>query len=264
MKKIIIGIQDNGYPSLLEGEVTSEEIKKIINLLEIIKKWKELKIVKEEDRKWLKERLRQLQDEEIKKVETSRTIDKVRLLSEVISTLGNILKDDGVNDNVKQALRTATTAINSAIKWWDKSSIRNLDKNWRDILWEVSHEPSVLWRYATVLRGPDKDNSWPSAKVLLTCPLRGRTVMALDVEDFLTLGIDDVVRGFIGIKERKEELYHYLQHIISVWECFYLPIAMLLRDVFFVGSIKVDIGAIRYVKLIHIWLQSTSAIIAEE
>ena len=38
MKEIKIGIQDNGYPCWLKGEVTLEEIEKIIKLLNEIKK----------------------------------------------------------------------------------------------------------------------------------------------------------------------------------------------------------------------------------
>jgi len=41
MKEIKLGIQDNGYPCWLKGEVTLEELKKIIRLLEIIKEYKE-------------------------------------------------------------------------------------------------------------------------------------------------------------------------------------------------------------------------------
>ncbi len=38
MKEIKIGIQDNGYPCWLKGEVTLAEIEKIIKLLNEIKK----------------------------------------------------------------------------------------------------------------------------------------------------------------------------------------------------------------------------------
>jgi len=185
-------------------------------------------------------------------------------LHEIISTITTILKDDHVNPVTKQALRTAISVVRSASRWWDQWPIRNVDKSWEHIIYEVSHEPSILWHYITVLRGPDKDDSWPSAKVLFTCPLRGRTVMALDVDDFLALSKDDMVHGFIDIKARKEELQHYLHHIISVWECFYPSIAKLLRGIFFVGNIKVDVGAIRYIELIRKWLQNSEVIITEK
>jgi len=41
MKEIKIGIQNNGYPCWLKGEVTLEELKKIIRLLEVMKEYKE-------------------------------------------------------------------------------------------------------------------------------------------------------------------------------------------------------------------------------
>jgi len=43
MKEIKIGIQNNGYPCWLKGEVTLEELKKIIRLLEVMKEYKEKK-----------------------------------------------------------------------------------------------------------------------------------------------------------------------------------------------------------------------------
>jgi len=185
-------------------------------------------------------------------------------LHEIVSTIATILKDDHVNPATKQALRTAASVARSALRRWDRWPTRNVDKSWEDIIYEVSHEPSILWHYITTLRGPDKDDSWHSAKVLFTCPLRGKTVMALDVDDFLALSRDDVVHGFIDINTRKEELRHYLHHIVSVWECFYPSIAELLRGVFFVGNIKVDIGAIRYIELMRKWLQNSEVIITEK
>jgi len=138
---------------------------------------------------------------------------------------------------------------------------RNIDKTWGDIIREIEKDPDVLWHYITALRGPDVD--LPYVKEIFTCPLRGRGVQALDVEDFLVFDAEKIMHGFSFAFESRRELRHYIQHVISVWKDFYPSIAHVLEDVFFVETVKPEDGAVQYVKLVNEWLESKNVIMCK-
>ena len=141
---------------------------------------------------------------------------------------------------------------------------KNIDKTWRDIIREIEKDPDVLWHYITALRGPDVGVD-SDVKVVFTCPLRGRCIQALGVEEFLRFVKEegDVVQVFTLLLRRRRELNHYIQHVISVWKDFYPSIARVLEDVFFEEKIKPKDGADQYVKLVNEWLEDENLFIVQ-
>jgi len=143
-----------------------------------------------------------------------------------------------------------------------KISKKNKDKTWRDIIREIEKDDGVLWLYITALRGPDVD--LPYVKEIFTCPLRGRCVQALDVEEYLALTEEIVIKGFTIVLDNKQKLSHYIYHIQAIWNRFYTPIAHLLEEVFFRGNIAPITGATHYVKLLNEWHENKNVIIEEK
>ena len=183
-------------------------------------------------------------------------------LNGVKSVIEETCRDEHVSLPARQVLTAAVEAICSALSRWDIPFITNADKSWRDIMQEVSHDSSVLWSYLTVLRGPDSQVACAStAKAILTCPLRGRCVHALGVKEFSILSAGEIKRGFINIYEHRNELNHYLRHIVAIWDTFYPPLGKLLESVFFWDNIEPRKAAIQYIELLNRWLRSKSVIV---
>ena len=143
--------------------------------------------------------------------------------------------------------------------------VPNMEKTWRDVIQEVDHNPSVLWNYVTILRGPDMENSSMAAslaaRLVLTCPLRCRCERAADVEDFLALTEKDIEGYFKLICAHKNEFFHYLSHIVAVWLSFYQSLGGLLLGVLLEGGCA-DIKKVvrRYMELINEWLHSPNVV----
>jgi len=178
-----------------------------------------------------------------------------------LNGIEEICKDDCVSLPARQVLTAAVRAIRLALSRWDTPFITNADKTWMDIIQEISRDSSVLWNYVTVLRGPDVYICADTAKAILTCPLRGRCVHALGIEEFTVLPKEEVEKGFVTIHEHKNELNHYLRHIIAIWDTFYPPLGKLLAGVFLYGSIEPKKAATRYIELLEEWLKSGSIIV---
>jgi len=141
-------------------------------------------------------------------------------------------------------------------------SKKNIDKTWRDIIQEIEKDAGILWHYITALRGPDVD--LPYIKEIFTCPLRGRCVQALDVEEYLALTEEVVIKGFTIVLGNKQKLSHYIYHIQAIWNEFYTPIARLLEEVFFRGDIAPITGATHYIKLLNEWFENENAIMCKK
>jgi len=164
----------------------------------------------------------------------------------------------------RQALEAAASSISTALQQWDTPFLTNGEKGWREIIMEISRKPEALWHYVTALRGPDPVDHSRTAKVIFTCPLRGRCAYALGREEFIGLSSEEIEKGFAVIHEHRHELYHYLQHITAVWEVFYPPLGELLGDVFLRGILpEPKEAAERYVKLLRKWMCSKHVIMKE-
>lgn len=172
---------------------------------------------------------------------------------------------DLVSLPARQALEAAASGLAAALLRWDIPFLTNGEKSWREIIMEISRRPEVLWHYVTALRGPDPVTCACTAKAIFTCPLRGRCVYALGKEEFLERSAGEVETGFVTVYKYRNELYHYLQHIVAVWEVFYPPLGELLANTFLKGGcLKPEEAAQRYMELLEKWMRGKHVIMKEE
>jgi len=162
----------------------------------------------------------------------------------------------------RQALGAAESGLDAALSHWGAEPLTNGEKGWREIIMEISRKPKVLWHYVTALRGPDPIDCLCTAKAIFTCPLRGRCVYALGKEEFHKLSPKEIKEGFAAVHECRHKFRHYLQHVVAVWEVFYLPLAELLANTFLRSECKgvPREAAKQYIKLLNEWMQSKHVI----
>ena len=174
--------------------------------------------------------------------------------------------NEQVNLFVRQALEAAESGLAAALLRWDAEPLTNGEKSWREIMMEISRKPSVLWYYITALRGPDPVDCSCTAKAVFTCPLRGRCAHALDKEEFHTLSPEEIKEGFAAVYEHRHKLRHYLQHLVAVWEVFYLPLAELLANTFLRSECKgvPREAAKQYIELLNEWMRGKHVVMEEE
>jgi len=139
----------------------------------------------------------------------------------------------------------------------------NREKTWLEIIHELEKtgREDVVWKYVTVLRGPDFGTN--VVKRVFTAPLRCVSVYGMGV-DSINLDADLVKVAFEELAFSTHTISpHYIDHLLLVWEEF-SPRVYKILDRFQKQYIDTPTLALDYMEALEEWLDRTTVLPAED
>ena len=136
----------------------------------------------------------------------------------------------------------------------------NREKTWLEIIHELEEagREDVVWKYVTVLRGPDFGTD--VVKRVFTAPLRCVTPYGLGVNYSIDLDADLVKVAFEELAFSTHTISpHYINHLLMVWEEF-SPRVYKILDRFQKQYIDIPTLALDYMEALREWLERTTVL----
>lgn len=137
---------------------------------------------------------------------------------------------------------------------------KNREKTWLEIIHELEEtgREDVVWKYVTVLRGPDYGTN--VVKRVFTAPLRCVTSYGFGANYSIDLDADLVKVAFEELTFSTRTISpHYIDHLLLVWDEFAPRVYKILYE-FRKQSTDILILALDYMEALEEWLERTTVL----
>ena len=134
----------------------------------------------------------------------------------------------------------------------------NREKTWLEIIHELEKtgREDVVWKYVTVLRGPDFGTD--VVKRVFTAPLRCATPYGIGVNYDLDVDLVKVAFEELAFSTRTISP-HYIDHLLQVWDEFAPRVYKILYE-FRKQTTDILVLALDYIEALGEWLERTTVL----
>jgi len=134
----------------------------------------------------------------------------------------------------------------------------NREKTWLEIIHELEKtgREDVVWKYVTVLRGPDFGTD--VVKRVFTAPLRCATPYGIGVNYDLDVDLVKVAFEELAFSTRTISP-HYIDHLLQVWDEFAPRVYKILYE-FRKQTTDILVLALDYIEALREWLERTTVL----
>jgi len=134
----------------------------------------------------------------------------------------------------------------------------NREKTWLEIIHELEKtgRGDVVWKYVTVLRGPDFGTN--VVKRVFTAPLRCATPYGIGVNYDLDVDLVKVAFEELAFSTRTISP-HYIDHLLQVWDEFAPRVYKILYE-FRKQTTDILVLALDYIEALREWLERTTVL----